>query len=56
MAAPSTTRINGQLAIRAAITNHRTNRADIDALIDATLALGRAIAPADAELEEAVYD
>lgn len=56
VAAPSTTRINGSLAIRAAITNHRTNRADIDALIDATLALGRAITPVDAQLEEAVYD
>ncbi len=56
VAAPSTTRINGSLAIRAAITNHRTNRADIDALIDATLALGRAIAPVDVQLEEAVYE
>jgi aromatic-L-amino-acid/L-tryptophan decarboxylase len=52
VAAPSTTRINGSLAIRAAITNHRTNRQDIDALVDATLALGRAVAPA-AELEMA---
>lgn len=42
IAAPSTTRINGDLAIRAAITNHRTGRSDIDALLDATLALGRA--------------
>ena len=56
VAAPSTTRINGHLAIRAAITNHRTSLADIDALIDATFALGRTIAPAEAELEEAVYD
>ena len=56
VAAPSTTRINGSLAIRAAITNHRTNRTDIDALIDATLARGRVIAPVDAQLEEAVYD
>ena len=39
--APSTTRINGELAIRAAITNHRTVRPDIDALVDATLAIGR---------------
>jgi aromatic-L-amino-acid decarboxylase len=56
VAAPSTTRINGALAIRAAITNHRTNRSDIDALIDSTLALGRTIAPVNAELEEVVYD
>jgi aromatic-L-amino-acid decarboxylase len=38
--APSTTRLNGQLAIRVAIVNHRTTRADIDALLQATLALG----------------
>ena len=56
VAVPSTTRINGHLAIRAAITNHRTSRADIDALIDEALALGRAIAPAEAELEEVVHD
>jgi aromatic-L-amino-acid decarboxylase len=60
VAAPSTTRINGALAIRAAITNHRTNFSDIDALVDATLATGRALCQAtleDAELEEAVlYD
>jgi len=40
IAAPSTTTLNGQLAIRAAIVNHRTTISDIDALIDATLALG----------------
>ncbi|MDO9053640.1 MAG: aspartate aminotransferase family protein [Gallionella sp.] len=40
IAAPSTTRINGQLAIRAAIVNHRTRTGDIDALIAATLAFG----------------
>jgi glutamate/tyrosine decarboxylase-like PLP-dependent enzyme len=38
--APSTTTIKGQLAIRAAIVNHRTKACDIDALIDAVLALG----------------
>lgn len=43
IAAPSTTTINGQLAIRAAIVNHRTNASDIDALIEATLALGKVI-------------
>jgi len=44
--APSTTTINGHLALRAAIFNHRTTRADIDALVDATLAFGdAAIAP-----------
>jgi aromatic-L-amino-acid/L-tryptophan decarboxylase len=39
--APSTTIINGRLAIRAAIVNHRTNRSDIDRLLERTLALGR---------------
>jgi len=39
--APSTTIINGCLAIRAAIVNHRTTREDIDALVDATCALGQ---------------
>jgi aromatic-L-amino-acid decarboxylase len=40
--APSTTTINGRLAIRAAIVNHRTSRIEIDTLLDETLALGRA--------------
>ncbi len=38
--APSTTTINGHFAIRTAIVNHRTQRANIDALLEATLALG----------------
>ncbi len=41
--APSTTRIDGQLAIRAAIVNHRTSRGEIDALIDGVLSFGNAI-------------
>jgi len=41
--APSTTVIDGQLAIRAAIVNHRTSRAEIDMLIEKTVAAGRAI-------------
>ncbi len=41
--APSTTKIRGRLAIRAAIVNHRTSRAEIDALIDNTLAVGRVL-------------
>jgi aromatic-L-amino-acid decarboxylase len=40
--APSTTTINGQLAIRAAIVNHRTSRREIDTLLEETLALGHA--------------
>jgi aromatic-L-amino-acid/L-tryptophan decarboxylase len=41
--APSTTRIRGRLAIRAAIVNHRTSRVEIDALVENTLALGRGL-------------
>jgi glutathione synthase/RimK-type ligase-like ATP-grasp enzyme len=41
--APSTTVIDGQLAIRAAIVNHRTSQAEIDTLIEKTVAAGRAI-------------
>jgi len=37
--APSTTTLNGRLAIRAAIVNHRTTRADIDGFFDAIAAL-----------------
>ena len=37
IAAPSTTRLDGQLAIRAAIVNHRTRAGDIDALVAAVL-------------------
>jgi aromatic-L-amino-acid decarboxylase len=40
IAAPSTTMLNGQLAIRAAIVNHRTDARDIDALVDAVLEFG----------------
>jgi aromatic-L-amino-acid/L-tryptophan decarboxylase len=41
IAVPSTTVIDGRLAIRAAIVNHRTERRDIDALIAAVLKLGQ---------------
>nr|WP_294523673.1 pyridoxal-dependent decarboxylase [uncultured Rhodopila sp.] len=41
IAAPSTTTVNGALAIRAAIVNHRTTCADIDILVDAILECGR---------------
>jgi len=40
--APSTTLLDRGLAIRAAIVNHRTERRDIEALVDAVMALGRA--------------
>jgi aromatic-L-amino-acid decarboxylase len=37
IAAPSTTTIDGKLAIRAALFNHRTIAADADALVDGVL-------------------
>jgi glutamate/tyrosine decarboxylase-like PLP-dependent enzyme len=40
IAAPSTTLVEGQLAIRAAIVNHRTDTCDIDALLEAVLEFG----------------
>ena len=40
IAAPSTTVLDGQLAIRAAIVNHRTDTCDIDALVSAVLEFG----------------
>ena len=40
IAAPSTTVLDGKLAIRAALFNHRTQRVDLDALVDAVLRLG----------------
>ncbi|WP_440967619.1 pyridoxal phosphate-dependent decarboxylase family protein [Massilia sp. GER05] len=39
--APSATTLEGRYAIRAAIVNHRTGRADIDALVEAVLRAGR---------------
>jgi aromatic-L-amino-acid decarboxylase len=39
IAAPSTTRIHGKLAIRVAITNHRSRRDDFDLLVDSVLHL-----------------
>lgn len=41
IAAPSTTRVNGKLAIRVAITNHRSRREDFDILVDAILEVGK---------------
>jgi hypothetical protein len=42
IAAPSTTLVDGRLALRAAIVNHRTTERDIDAMIEATLRFGAA--------------
>lgn len=46
--APSTTIIDGRTVIRAAIINHRTRLADIDALVDAVLQFANVEAPAHA--------
>jgi tetratricopeptide (TPR) repeat protein/glutathione synthase/RimK-type ligase-like ATP-grasp enzyme len=51
--APSTTRIGGRTAIRAAIVNHRTSRAELDALVDGALANGRALSPPTPQAGEA---
>ncbi len=40
LAAPSTTRIGGNLAIRVNITNHRTRNTDLEFLVEQVLALG----------------
>ncbi|HEY0296858.1 MAG TPA: pyridoxal-dependent decarboxylase [Bordetella sp.] len=40
IAAPSTTKVGGHLAIRAAIVNHRTSVADVDRMVDAVLCIG----------------
>jgi glutamate/tyrosine decarboxylase-like PLP-dependent enzyme len=43
IAAPSATSIDGRVAIRAAIVNHRTVEADVDAMVDAVLAIAKMI-------------
>ena len=51
MVAPSTTTIRGCLWIRAAIVNHRTSQTEIDMLVAATLAEGRALSAARTHAE-----
>ena len=41
IAAPSTITLDGRVVLRCAIVNHRTERQDIDILVDAVLSLGR---------------
>ena len=41
--APSSTTLNGNVAIRAAIVNHRTTENDIDILLATTLKFGNAL-------------
>ncbi len=43
VAAPSTTTLDGRVAIRAAIVNHRTTEREIDLLVEKTVALGQAM-------------
>jgi aromatic-L-amino-acid decarboxylase len=45
IAAPSTTTLDGNLAIRAAIVNHRTDVGDLDALVAAVLEFGARRSP-----------
>jgi aromatic-L-amino-acid decarboxylase len=52
IAAPSTTLLDGQLAIRAAIVNHRTDIRDIDALLSAVLEFGARRSPGDLALPQ----
>ena len=44
LAAPSSTRIGGAFAIRAAIVGHRTRAEDVDILVQAVLDIGRRLA------------
>ncbi len=44
IAAPSFTELDGKVAIRVALTNHRTRWRDLQALVDAVLALGAELA------------
>ena len=43
IAAPSSTTVDGRLAIRAAIVNHRTDTRDLDALLAAVIEFGMAL-------------
>ncbi len=43
-AAPSSTRIGGRFALRAAFTNHRSREEDVDAVVEIVTALGAALA------------
>jgi aromatic-L-amino-acid/L-tryptophan decarboxylase len=43
LVAPSSTILDGRLAIRAAIVNHRTSQREIDLLVEKSVALGRAM-------------
>lgn len=50
--APSMTTLDGRVCIRAAIVNHRTERCDVDMLIEQALALGRSLRDEDSHFSE----
>jgi glutamate/tyrosine decarboxylase-like PLP-dependent enzyme/glutathione synthase/RimK-type ligase-like ATP-grasp enzyme len=54
--APSTTILDGRLAIRAAIVNHRTERSDIERLLEKTLEIGRRIAQENKAMSRKMCD
>ncbi len=43
VAVPNSTRIHGKYCLRAAITNHRTRREDLDLMVREVIALGRGV-------------
>ena len=49
IAAPSVTTVEGKTVIRAALFNHRTQAADIDALVDGVLAIGARLVAAQSQ-------
>jgi glutamate/tyrosine decarboxylase-like PLP-dependent enzyme len=51
IAAPSYTILNGNYAIRAAITNHRSRREDFDILVSETLRLGKIVLKENSKVE-----
>jgi hypothetical protein len=46
---PSHTVLDGRFALRCAIVNHRTTRADLDLFVDAVLETGTALVTAGSE-------
>ena len=52
--APSTTVLKGRIALRAAITNHRTTQSEVDALLNSTLRAGRSLITHQLQRQEAL--
>jgi aromatic-L-amino-acid decarboxylase len=55
LAAPSTTKISGEVVIRAAIVNHRTTESDMDAFMEALVAAAKRLNPAGADTMTATH-